>query len=159
MSYDALASLLQSDLRDAIDRGVRATVLFDRDGNEIARTGRFEPNDVTALAALFTQSLRGEHVAKRLFAGALLPAQLDDRPIYIGVAAQSVFVAIAVGEPSPEALAAARELRANVDRAVRRLLAHTPGGGAPPSAGSGGSSSGPAELQLFPPLRRRPGSA
>jgi len=157
--YDALASLLQSDLRDAIDRGVSATVLLDRDGIEIARTGRFDIDDVGAIAAAVTNSLHGDDVADRLFAGQLLPVMLDDREIYLGVAAQSVFVAIAVIEPSPEALAAARNLHGNVDRAVRRLLAHAPSGGVPPTAGSGGSSSGPAELQLFPPLRRRGGSA
>src|SRR3569623_1641720 len=67
MSCDALASLLQSDLREAVVRGVSATALFDRDGAVIAHTGRFDIDDVDAIAVALTHNLRGDDVANGLW--------------------------------------------------------------------------------------------
>lgn len=134
-------------LKRAVDDGLTAAALVDRDGNTIACAGEITNETAMPLVALVMYRLKSEDLAPRLFAGEILQLELEERMVAVAVAKRQLFV-VATFAVGTAATRIVRELRDDVARLLVRAVAEgaapTWGGG-----GTGGSGSGPAELPLI----------
>ena len=134
-------------LTRAIDDGLVAAALVDRDGNTVGLAGAISEEEAMPLAALVMYKLKSADLAPRLFAGEIISLALDDRDVAVGIARRQLFVVVVLVASTPTALSLVGELR---DVIARMLASHEIA--APPpwrSGGDGGSGSGPAELPLI----------
>jgi hypothetical protein len=131
----------------AVADGLEAAAVLDVNGRILALTGAFDGVEAHAIAAVITNCMRSPDVLTRMLDGELVESALDVRVIRIGIAARCVFVVVV---PSPQlrgSQGAAENFRFQVERLIsdaRRDFS----GVRTPRAGSGGSSSGPAELPV-----------
>ena len=84
----------------------------------------------------------------RMLAGEMMTSSLDDREVSIGIAARCVFVVAVLGR-DPAAARVVDQLRCDVEQMVREARAEFTDSRPRPTGGSGGSSSGPAELPVI----------
>ncbi len=129
----------------AVEDGLVAAALVDRDGNSVALAGAIAEEEAMPLAALVMYRLKSVDLASRLFAGEVLSLALDDRDVAVAVARRQLFVVAVLGDPASAALV--RALRDD----VARMLSDASDDVAPPSpwGGGGQSGSGPAQLPLI----------
>jgi hypothetical protein len=135
-------------LTRAVEDGLVAAALVDRDGKVIGLAGAIAEEEAMPLAALVLYRLERQDLAARLFAGEVLSLALDDRDVAVGIAGRQLFVVAVLGASSPAMHELVRQLRDD----VAGMLAPAGGGfaGPPPwTGGAGGSGSGPAELPLI----------
>ena len=137
-------------LAHAIEDGLEGAALVDASGHTVSLAGAIAEEEAMPLAALVMYRLNSAKLgdlASRLFAGEFLSLTLEGREVAVGVAKRQLFVVAVLGANTPAMHQLAHTLR---DR-VANLLAD-PGedlNAPPPWSGSGGSSSGPAELPLI----------
>jgi hypothetical protein len=134
-------------LSRAVEDGLIAAALVDRDGKTIGLAGAITEEEAMPLAALamFMYRLKRDDLAPRLFAGEILSITLDDRDVAVGIAKRQLFV-VAVLAASTEAQL---ELVADLRDLVASRLCEEDSATAPRSGSAGGSGSGPAELPLI----------
>ena len=122
-----------------------AAALVDRRGQTIATAGAIDKDEARALTALVLRATKNECVVEELFAGQIVPLALEGRMVAVGIARRQLFLVAVLAYRTDAFCETVGRLR---DR-IAELLAH-PGGDdrMPPAGGSGGSGSGPAELQL-----------
>jgi hypothetical protein len=134
-------------LTRAVEDGLVAAALVDRDGNTVGLAGAITEEEAMPLAALVLYRLKSDDLASRLFAGEIVSLTLDDRDVAVAVAKRQLFVVAVIGAATTATLALVRELRDDVGGMLTSDQVASP----PPWTGSsgGGSGSGPAELQLI----------
>jgi hypothetical protein len=132
-------------LARAVEEGLVAAALVDRDGNTVGLAGAITEEEAMPLAALVMYRLKSNDLASRLFAGEVLSLTLDDRDVAVGVAKRQLFVVAVIGAATTATLAVVRELRDDVERMLTSDEVAAP----PPWTSGGGSGSGPAELPLI----------
>jgi hypothetical protein len=134
-------------VRAAVADGLEAAAVLDVNGRILAVTGALDGVEARAIAAVITNCMRSPDVLTRMLDGELVESALDVRVIRIGIAARCVFVVVV---PSPQLRGpqgASENFRFEVERLIsdaRRDFSGTRS----PRVGSGGSSSGPAELSV-----------
>ena len=139
-------------LQRAVDDGLVAAALVDRNGNLVARAGAIEEDEAMPLAALVMYRLKSDDLAPRLFAGQVLSLALDGRNVAVAVAKRQLFVVAVLAPATPTVINLVADhlvgqLRDRVAGMLQDLSADL---GPPPwSGGPGGSGSGPAELPLI----------
>ena len=135
----------------AVDRAVRsglaAAAILDVDGEPFALAGALDNDEARAIAAVVTRRLRAPDMLARMLAGEMLTTALDDREVAIGIASRCVFVVVILGGDAELSCAATAELRDEVEQMISRERAEFRSSPLR-EPGSGGSSSGPAELPL-----------
>jgi len=129
----------------AIDGGLSAAALADRDGNTIGLAGDITEEEAMPLAAIVMFRLKSDDLSARLFAGEILTLALDDREIAVGVAARQLFVVAVMKVATPALLEVVERLRTTV---AGSLLASDPPRPLLWPRNRGGSGSGPAALPL-----------
>src|SRR4051812_48575662 len=132
-------------LARAIEDGLVAAALVDRDGDTIDLAGAITVEETMPLVAMVMYRLKSADLAARLFTGEILSLTLDDRAVAVAVAKRQLFVVAIVEAATESTLAVVRDLC----DVVENMLADSHGEmtGPPPwSGGGGGSGSGPAEL-------------
>ena len=135
-------------LTRAVEDGLAAAALVDRDGNTIGLAGAIAEEEAMPLAALVMYRLKSEDLASRLFAGEILSLELDDREVAVGIARRQLFVVAVLGASTPSTVELVRDLRDDIELMLPDSSSET--GRRPPwSGGAGGSGSGPAELPLI----------
>jgi hypothetical protein len=135
-------------VRLAVEGGLDAAAILDVEGQPLAVAGALDDDEARAIAAVVTRRLRSPDLLGRMLDGELMPSSLDAREVRIGIAARCVFIVAVLGQDSAASCRAADELRADVERMVSEARAR-PGAPPPLRGGSGGSSSGPAELPVI----------
>ena len=137
---------LTTVLTHAVEDGLSAVALVDRDGNTIGLAGAIADDEAMPLAALVMYRLKSDDLASRLFGGEIVSLTLDDREVAVGIARRQLFVVAVLEASTPAMIALVRELRDDVARMLSTNEVEPP----PPwSGGRGGSGSGPAELPLI----------
>jgi len=135
----------QAALDRAIEDGLAAAALVDRNGKTVALAGALDEDIAMPLAALVMYRVKSEDLASRLFAGEVVSVTLDDREVAVGVARRQLFVVAVLGASSDAMHDRVRELRDHISR----MLADVQGIALPPrSRGGGDSGPDPAELAL-----------
>ena len=121
--------------------------MLEVNSRTLAVTGAFDGVEARAIAAGITNCMRSPDVLTRMLDGELVEAALDVRVIRIGIVARCVFVVVV---PSPQLRGpqgASENFRFEVERPIsdaRRNFSGTRS----LRVGSGGSSSGPAQLSV-----------
>lgn len=126
----------------AVDGGLAAAAIFDVDGHPLAVAGALDADEARAIGSVVTGRLRDPELLERMLAGERVAAPLDDREVQLGIAARCVFVVAILGHGSMAAF------HDDVERAISEARADFSGSPLRSGPGSGGSSSGPAELPL-----------
>jgi predicted regulator of Ras-like GTPase activity (Roadblock/LC7/MglB family) len=134
-------------LQRAVENGVKAVALVDRDGVVVARAGEISAEEAMPLAALVMYRLKAADLASRLFAGETISVTLDDRDVAVAVAKRQLFIVAVLEAATDDWLALVRDVRDDVERMLTDATADIEM--LPPWGGSGGSGSGPAELPLI----------
>jgi hypothetical protein len=131
----------------AVGGGIIAAALIDREANVVALAGTLADTDVRAIVGVLSESLKGDELARVLFAGGRFEFALDQQTVCVRVAARCVFVAVVISDASVATDRRAESLHLETERIVRELFGDelSP----PRGPGSGGSASGPAELPLL----------
>ena len=131
----------------AVGGGITAAALIDRDAKVVALAGTLADTDVRAIVGVLSQSLKGDELARVVFAGASFEFALDQQTVSIRVAARCVFVVVVISDASVATELRAESLHLETERIVRELFGdeRSP----PRGPDSGGSASGPAELPLL----------
>jgi hypothetical protein len=147
---------LCATLARAVNDGLVAAALVDRDGEAIALAGAVTDEGAMPLVALVLYEHKSEDLNERLFAGEMLTVRLEDRDLAVAMAKRQLFLVVELGASTPGQLARVEELRADVERMLALESTNSP----PPTRGGGAAGSGaPAELQLVDlfgiPVRRR----
>ena len=127
--------------------GVDAVAILDSKGQPLAIGGDLDPMTARALAAFGTREAPSRELLARLNAGEILTTSLEDREVNIGVAAECMFVVVVM----PRDRAALKWTAKDLVALVARIVAGAREGSSdflPPPSSPGGSSSGPAELQV-----------
>ena len=133
----------------AVDSGLGAASILDVEGKALAVAGALDDDEARAIASVVTRRLRSPDLLGRMLEGEMVTTSLDDREVSIGIAARCVFV-VAVFGPDPSSCGVVvDELRCEVERMIREARADFSGSPLPSAPGSGGSSSGPAELPVI----------
>jgi hypothetical protein len=135
-------------LQRAIEDGLVAAALVDRNGNAVGLAGAITEEEAMPLAALVMYRLKSDDLAARLFAGEIISITLEDRHVAVGVAKRQLFVVAVLAVSTPTVLDVVRDLR----NRVAGMLHETSGEHEIPppwSGGGGGSGHGPAELPLI----------
>jgi len=135
-------------LTRAVEAGLAAAALVDRNGNTVCVAGAISDEEAMPLTALVLYRLKSEDLAPRLFAGEIVAIALDDRDVAVGVVKRQLFLVAVLGAPTPGMLELVRELRDGVASMLVDAGADT-AEPMPWSGGNGGSGSGPAELPLI----------
>src|SRR5205823_5326675 len=100
-----------------------------------------------SIVSIVTGHLRTPELLARMLDDELIATYIGQREVIIGIAAECVFVAVETGAPAHASRVATNAFRDAIARMIRLARADLSGTTAPPS-GSGGSSSGPAELPV-----------
>lgn len=131
------------DLDDAVERGLGAAALVDRNGNTIGLAGAISDEEAMPLAALVMYRLKSNDLSERLFSGEILTLDIEGRSVALAVARRQLFVVALMDSVSPTNLEIVERL---VGRIAEQMTSDV--GGMPLVSGSGGSGPGPAELAL-----------
>jgi len=147
-------------LARAVEDGLVAAALVDRDGRAIGLAGAISEEEAMPLAALVMYRLKSDDLASRLFTGEILSLTLDDRDVAVGVAKRQLFVVAVLPPSTPAMLAIVRQLCDDVEGLLQANAVEAP----PPWQGDdgSGSGSGPAQLPLVEfglTIRRERGKA
>jgi hypothetical protein len=134
---------------NAVTRGLAAAAVFEVDGKPVATAGAIDDDEVRAIGMLIARPLQSSDPLARMLDGEMLLSSLGERMVLVGIAARCVFVAAVVHGASQWSRARAYELRDDVEREISRARADFSGAGPSGPPGSGGSSSGPAELPVI----------
>jgi len=134
-------------VRGAIEAGLHAAAVLTAEGKALAIAG-FDRDEARAFAAFVTNRMRTPDLLQRLLAGELPTWPLGDRDVSIGIAASCVFVVAVHGSDAAAARDAVYRFRNTVEQMVNEAKADV-SVSLPPTSGSGGSSSGPAELPVI----------
>jgi hypothetical protein len=133
---------------NAVTRGLAAAAVFEVDGKPLAVSGAIDDDEVRAIGMMIARPLRDPEALERMLGGAMVLSLLDDRKVLVGIAARCVFVAAVLHGDLRWSRACAYELHDDLEREISKARADF--SGVPPSSpGSGGSSSGPAELPVI----------
>lgn len=135
----------EAAVRVGVEEGLDAAAICDVEGNPLAVSGELDADEVQAIGMILTGRMREADRLARMLDDQVLTSPLGEREITIGIAANCVFV-VAVRNPVGRALAF-DGFRSFVERLINDARARVPGS-RPPLGGSGGSSSGPAELPV-----------
>jgi hypothetical protein len=128
--------------RAAVDDGLEAAAVFDVDGKALAVAGALDTIERRAITAVISNFMRSADPLTRMLAGDWIEVELHERMTSIGIAARCVFVVVV-----PQLQLPADNFRSHVERMIGDARADFSGYRAGP-VGSGGSSSGPAELPV-----------
>jgi hypothetical protein len=134
----------QAALDRAVEDGLAAAALVDRNGKTVALAGALEADIAMPLAALVMYRVKTDDLASRLFAGEVVSVTLDDREVAVGVARRQLFVVAVLGASTLAMHERVRELRDNISRIIIDAQGVLP----PRSRGGGDSGPDPAELAL-----------
>ena len=135
---------LDQPLQRAVSGGVIAAGAIDGRGTLLAVAG-LDAERLRATAAAAIDQIAKSDDRTRMMAGEQVTAMLDDQAVTVAIVEQCVFVIAIQGPDVDRSGIATSALRHDVERMIREVKTR---GFAPPS-GSGGSSSGPAELPLI----------
>src|SRR4051794_7831217 len=83
-TYRVSSPAFSSAVQRAVDSGLAAAAILDRDGNAIAVAGALADDEVRPIAGVVTHCLKGEDLATRMFAGEMVSFPLDDRDVSVG---------------------------------------------------------------------------
>src|SRR5439155_15010101 len=103
-----------SVLQRAIEEGLVAAALVDRNGHAIGLAGAITEEEAMPLAALVMYRLKSDDLAARLFAGEIISLTLEDRDVAVGVAQRQLFVVAVLAVSTTAALDVVRDLRDRV---------------------------------------------
>jgi hypothetical protein len=145
-------------VRLAVEGGLAAAAILDVEGKPLAVAGALDDDEARAIEAVVTRRLRSPDLLGRMLEGEMMTSLLDEREVSIGIAASCVFVVVVLGRDPAASRVAVDELRSDLERMISDARADVSGSRRPPPSGSGGSSSGPAELpviELGVTVRRR----
>lgn len=155
----AESELFQRQMRGlverAIEQGLVAAALIEGDGTVVAGAGAITRDELLPIVAFVLERSEGDDIGSRLLAGEIISCTLDARDIAVGIAARQIIVVAVLkvdelpqllGLTSPEQLALVEALRDDVARIV--VARNSQGAAPPPPNATGGSGSGPADLQL-----------
>lgn len=101
-------------LERALEDGLVAAALVDRDGNTIALAGPISDEEAMPLAALVMYRLKSPDLASRLIGGEVVSVPLDDRDVAVGVAQRQLFVVAIFDDSTGASIDRVRELRDDV---------------------------------------------
>jgi len=132
----------------AVDRGLAAAAVLEVDGKPFAVAGALDDDEARAIAGLVTGRLRNPDLLDRMLEGEMVTSSLDDREVSIGIAGRCVFVVVVLA-PNLDLSLAVDALRVEVEQMISSSRANFSRSRPPGAPSSGGSSSGPAELQLI----------
>ena len=135
-------------MRAAVDTGLEAAAVLDVDGKTLAVSGALDEVEARAIAAVISNCMRSSEVLSRMLDGELVESALDTRVIRIGIATRCVFVVVVPSLQLHGPPGAAENFRFEVERLISKAREDFEGARLL-RAGSGGSSSGPAELPLL----------
>jgi hypothetical protein len=135
-------------VRAAVVAGLDAAAVLDVDGKTLAVTGAFDEVETRAIAAVITNYMRSPDVLQRMLDGELIESALDARVIHIGIAARCVFVVVVPNRQLSGPQGASENFRFEVERLISDARQDFSGARSP-HGGSGGSSSGPADLPVI----------
>jgi hypothetical protein len=145
-------------VRAAVRDGLEAAAILDVDCKVLAVAGALDDNEARALVAIVTSYMRWPQMLTRMLEGELIESQLDQRVIGTAIAARCVFVLVVPPGELHASRVASDKLRFEVERMIGTARADF-SGSRPPPVGSGGSSSGPADLPVVEwglTVRRKP---
>lgn len=132
-----------------LDIGLHAAAVFDVDGKLLTTVGALDNDELRAIGTVLTGRMREGDLLARMLEGELITSSLDDREIEIGIVANCVFVVVVPGPYAEASRIAGDALRSDIARVIGEARADTSGSRSSPPPGSGGSSSGPAELPVI----------
>jgi hypothetical protein len=135
-------------VRAAVLDGLAAAAILDVDGKILAITGAVDDNEMHAIAAAITSCMQSADLLARMLDGELIESALDERVIGVGIAARCVFVVVVPTQQLQSDRVASDNFRSRVERVISNARADF-SGARPPHIGSGGSSSGPAQLPVI----------
>jgi len=144
--------------RAAVADGLEAAAVLDVNGNTLALIGALDDVEARAISAVITSCMRSPDVLTRMLDGELVDSSLDERVIGFGIAARCVFVVMVPNRQLNGPQGASENFRFQVDKLISDARADFSGANSP-RVGSGGSSSGPAELPVVEwgvTIRRKP---
>lgn len=131
-------------LARALQDGLTAAALVDRQGKVIALAGNISDEEAMPVVALVLYREKSDDLSARLFEGELLVRELDDRAVVVGIAARQLFVVAAITRATPELIEVVEQLRTNVAKAlVNDELVP------PPTPASSNGNPAPAELSVI----------
>lgn len=131
-------------LARALEDGLTAAALVDRQGKVIAIAGNIADEEAMPVVALVLYREKSDDLSARLFEGELLVRELEDRAVVVGIAARQLFVVAAMTSATPELIEVVEQLRATVAKAlVNDELVPLP-----PAPASSNGSPAPAELSV-----------
>ena len=136
-------------MQHAVDVGLGAAAILDTEGKPFAVAGALDDDEARAIAAVVTRRLRSPDLLARMLEGEMVTSSLDDREVGIGIAARCVFVVVILGRDSAAWRAMADDFRCEVERMITKARGDFSAPRPPVAPGSGGSSSGPAELPVI----------
>jgi hypothetical protein len=125
-----------------------AAAIFEVDGRPVVVDGVLHEGELPAIGVMIAQLMRELDPLARMLDGGMVLWPLDERVFLIGIAARCVFVVAVLHEDSRSQRTLANKLRDDIELEITRARADfsaAPSG----SPGSGGSSSGPAELPVI----------
>jgi hypothetical protein len=158
-SLDIAVPSFEIPVRVAVEAGLDAAAIFDGKGKLLAVAGALDKDEARAIAAHATRQFRSRNLLERLLGGETLTTSLGNREAHIGIAAKCVFFVVVIPrDPAAMSLVAIDELRSDIEELVGDTKSRVSKSSLPPPSGSGGSSSGPAELpavELGVTARRR----
>jgi|HubBroStandDraft_6_1064221.scaffolds.fasta_scaffold231251_2 hypothetical protein len=146
-----LAGSISARLTRAVDEGLAAAAVVDREGNVVALAGAIADDEAKPLTALVMHRLAGADLATRLLGGEIVELALDERDVAVGIAKRQLYVVAVLGA-STEARELVRELHDDVEGMLDDL---TGPAWSPIPGNGGGSGSGPAALLGIPVGRER----
>jgi hypothetical protein len=132
----------------AVQGGLNAVAILDAKGNPLAVAGALNKDEARAIATHALRQARTTSLRDRMLRGELVAASLGENQAHIGIAARCVFfVVVSPRDPATISLDTVNELRSNIEAIVQHARFGVAKSHRPPT-GSGGSSSGPAELPV-----------
>ena len=132
---------LELAVENAVSASVVGAAILDGEGKPLAIAGALDADEARAVAAHAT---RDGAAPQRLLAGEQRTILLGDRKAVVGIAARSVFYVVVCDVAADHG--AVERLRSELERLIQNARAAR---GMIASGGSGGSSSGPAELPVI----------
>jgi hypothetical protein len=134
--------------RAAVVDGLEAAAVFDVNSKTLAVAGTLDDVEARAIAAVISNCMQSADVLTRMLDGELIDFALEERAIDIGIAARCVFVVVVPNTQLHGPPGAAENFRFQVERLISDARGDFSGARSA-EAGSGGSSSGPADLRVI----------